>query len=117
MHDLFENANIEVEDEEEDRYCIFCDANFVSSEFMEHHVSQFHIDNRIEKLAARNPDADTCGECDYLQVEDDIDFYCKLGFDSVLAAKGYLNCKQEEDGRYVPTQPTSCSNVNIWRMP
>lgn len=114
--ELFDYADIEV-DEDEDRYCIFCDANFLTSEFMEHHISEFHVTNRKEKLEARNPDADTCGACMYLQVEEDVNFYCDLGFDSPFAKKGYLNCEQEDDGRYVPRRPTSCSVISLWRTP
>lgn len=118
MFDLFENANIEVEDDDEDRYCVFCDATIKQSEMFGHYRSEYHFTNRVEKLAARKPDVDTCGPCGYLDVENDIDFYCELGFDSVLANEGYLNREQDkEDGRYIPMQPTSCKNVNIWRMP
>lgn len=116
MDDLFDYAAIDIEEDEE-RYCIFCDANFLTPEFQEHHMSEFHIENRIEKLKARNPDAGTCGACNYLQVEDDIRFYCDLEFDSSLAEKGYLNVEVEEDGRHIPMQPTSCSVVNLWGTP
>lgn len=116
MSDLFDFAAIDVEEDEE-RYCVFCDANFLTSEFQEHHMSKFHIANRIEKLEARNPDADTCGACMYLQVENDVEFYCNLEFDSTLAEKGYLNCEQEDDGKFVPMRPTSCSAVSLWRTP
>lgn len=116
MVDLFEYSEVEI-DEDEERYCVFCDANFLTSEFQEHHTSEFHVTNRIEKLEARNPDADTCGACMYLQVEEDVKFYCAIEFDSTLAEKGYLNVEIEDDGKHVPMQPTSCSVVSLWKTP
>ncbi len=116
MPDLFDYAQIELEEEVE-RYCVFCEETMPSSEVYEHALTTYHQDQRRAMLEARNPDNGYCGACQYLEVENDIDFYCFLEFSSVLAPKGQLNTEEEGDGRLIPTQPTGCRVVNIWGKP
>ena len=112
------NSSFSFQDtDNEDIYCVFCDINYKYGQIRYHCNSKIHMDNRIAMLRIIPKGSLFCkddgNECPHL-IEEDNDWWCGIGFESIYGKRGELRTGKEfgEDERK-PQRPLSCQRSGI----
>ena len=108
------NSTFNYRDNREDIvYCIFCDENYKYGNVFNHKNSKSHMENRMAMLWNIPKHSEFCvdndDECPHL-VEEDNDWWCGIGFESVYGKRGELSTGKEfmENDRK-PRRPMECT--------
>lgn len=116
------NNNFQYNDRSEDIvYCVFCDENYKYKHTFTHKHSKLHMDNRMAMLrniprfsefcVAESKADSTNGdlECPHL-IEEDGDWWCGIGFESVYGKRGELRTGKEfMENERKPRRPMECT--------
>lgn len=108
------NNNFNYEDNSEDIiYCVFCDENYKYKNTFTHKYSQLHMDNRMAMLRNIPRFSEFCvaenEECPHL-IEEDGDWWCGIGFESVYGKRGELRTGKEfMENERKPRRPMECT--------
>lgn len=114
------NNNFQYNDRSEDIvYCVFCDENYKYKHTFTHKHSQLHMDNRMAMLRNIPRFSEFCNgdltvrspneECPHL-IEEDGDWWCGIGFESVYGKRGELRTGKEfMENERKPRRPMECT--------
>ena len=98
---------------EEIIYCVFCDENYKYKNTFQHKHSKAHRDNRMAMLRNIPKQSEFCNgndeECPHL-VEENGDWWCGIGFESVYGKMGELRTGKEfMENERKPRRPMECT--------
>ena len=104
-------------------YCVFCDENYKYGNTFIHKTSKSHMDKRMLMLRnipkqsefcvtdsqSDDPEARSSEECPHL-IEEDGDWWCGIGFESVYGKRGELRTGKEFlENERKPRRPMGCT--------
>lgn len=100
-------------------YCVFCDENYKHQNTFDHKNSKSHIFKRLAMLHNIPKQSEFCNsdeECPHL-IEEDSDWWCGIGFESVYGKRGELRTGKEfMENERKPRRPTECTLAKPRRL-